>query len=103
MATYRKALSIDDLPPGSMKTVRLGEKAIALANVDGEIFAIDDTCSHAQCSLGSEGFMDGNVVTCGCHGAQFDVTSGKVMSLPAVVDVASYPVQVEGQDILIAL
>lgn len=103
MATYTKALNIDDLPPGAMKTVRIGEKAIALANVDGEFFAIDDTCSHAQCSLGSEGFIDGNVVTCGCHGAQFDVTSGKVMSLPAVVDVASYSVQVEGQDILIAL
>ncbi len=103
MANFVKALGIRDVPPGSMKTVRVGGKAIALANVDGEVFAIDDTCSHAQCSLGSEGFIDGNVVTCGCHGATFDVTSGKVMSMPAVTDVAKYAVKVEDNDILIAI
>lgn len=103
MANFIKALGMHDVPPGSMKTVHVGGKTIALANVDGKIFAIDDTCSHAQCSLGSEGFIDGNVVTCGCHGGQFDVTNGKVMSMPAVVDVASYPVKIEGQDVRVAL
>lgn len=101
MATYIKALGIHEVPPGSMRTVRVGGKTIALANVDGEVFAIDDTCSHAQCSLGSEGFMEGHVVTCGCHGAQFDVTNGKVMSMPAVVDVVSYQIKIEGSDVLI--
>lgn len=103
MATFIKALEVHDVPPGSMKTVRIGGKIIAFANVDGEIFAIDDTCSHAQCSLGSEGFIDGNVVTCGCHGATFDVTSGKVMSLPAITDVASYPVKINGEDVLVEI
>jgi len=103
MASYIKVLSVSDLPSGSMKTVMAGGKKIALANMDGEFFAIDDTCSHEQCSLGSEGFLDGNIVTCGCHGAQFDMTSGKVMSLPAVTDVASYPVKREGGDILVEI
>ncbi|MEK7543406.1 MAG: non-heme iron oxygenase ferredoxin subunit [Patescibacteria group bacterium] len=103
MADFIKALSVNDIPSGSMKTVMVGGKPIAVAHVDGEFFAIDDTCSHAQCSLGSEGFIDGSVVTCGCHGAQFDVTNGKVMSLPAVVDVKSYSVKVEENDILIAI
>lgn len=103
MGNYVKAISASDLPSGSMKTVMVGGKKIALANVDGEFFAIDDACSHAQCSLGEEGFLDGNVLTCGCHGAQFDVTSGKVMSLPAVTDVASYPVKIKGRDLLVEI
>ncbi len=103
MATFTKALGVSDLPPGSMKTVVVGGNKLAIANVDGDFFAIDDTCSHAQCSLGTEGFIDDNVVTCGCHGATFDVTSGKVMSLPAITDVASYPIKIVGGDILVKI
>ncbi len=103
MGDYVKACLITDLPSGGMKTVIVGGKKVAIANIDGEFFAIDDTCSHAQCSFGSEGFIDGSVVTCGCHGAQFDVTSGKVMSLPAVTDVASYPIKINGEDILVEI
>lgn len=95
MENYVKALAVSDLSSGSMKTVTVSGKKIAVANVDGEFFAIDDTCSHEQCSLGSEGFLDGNAVTCGCHGAQFDVTNGNVMSLPASTDIASYKIKVE--------
>lgn len=101
MGDYIKACSITDLPSGSMKTLTAGGKKIAIANVDGAFFAIDDTCSHAQCSLGQEGFLDGNIVTCGCHGATFDVTNGKVMSLPAVTDVASYNIKTDGGDVLV--
>ena len=98
---FTKALCIEDLPSGMKKTVVLGGKKIALANIDDEFFAIDDTCSHEQCSLGTDGFLDGNVVTCGCHGAQFDMTSGKVLSLPAPTDVSSYTVKVENGDVFI--
>ncbi len=103
MGNFVKALSVNNLPSGSMKTVVVGGRKLAIANVDGEFFAIEDTCSHEQCSLGSEGFLDGNVVTCGCHGAQFDVTSGKVLSLPVPTDVVSYPVKVEGNDVFIKI
>ncbi|HUD20266.1 MAG TPA: non-heme iron oxygenase ferredoxin subunit [Patescibacteria group bacterium] len=98
---FTKALNVRDLPSGMKKTVVLGGKKIALANIDDEFFAIDDTCSHEQCSLGTDGFLDGNVVTCGCHGAQFDMTSGKVLSLPAPTDVASYKVKVENGEVFI--
>lgn len=101
MAKYIKAFSMSDIPSGSMRTVMVGGKKIAVCHVDGEFFAIDDTCSHARCSLGEEGFLDGNIVTCGCHGARFDVQSGKVISLPAVTDVASYAVKLEGGDVLV--
>ena len=103
MDDYIKAVTVSTIPPGSMKTVVLSGRKLSIANVDGEFFAIDDTCSHAQCSLGTEGFIDGTVVTCGCHGATFEVTNGKVMSLPAVTDVASYPVKIDGGDILVKI
>lgn len=101
MADFVKAVPVQNIPSGSMRTVVVNGKKIALANVDGEFFAIDDTCSHEQCSLGSEGLLDGNVVTCGCHGAQFDVTNGKVMSLPAPTDVTSYEVKIENGDVYV--
>ncbi len=101
MDDYIKAVSVSDIPSGSMKTVILSGKKLSIANVDGEFFAIDDACSHAQCSLGTEGFIDGTVVTCGCHGATFDVRSGKVMSLPATTDVATYQTKVDGKDVFV--
>ena len=103
MAEFIKLATVDDIPLDTMKTIRIAGKRIALAHVEGEFFAIDDTCSHANCSLGSQGFLDGTAVICGCHGAQFDVTTGDVLSLPATSPVASYEVKIEGNDILIAL
>lgn len=101
--TLVKAVKTSEIESGTMKTVRVQGKTIAVANVDGEFFAIDDTCSHEHCSLGTEGFLDGTTVTCGCHGANFDVTTGKVLALPAPTDIASYNVKVEGDDIFIDL
>lgn len=103
MSNFTKVLKVIDLPTGTMKTVMAFGKPIALANVDGEYFAVDDICTHEHCSLGGEGFLDGNVITCGCHGAQFDVTSGKVMALPAVSDLTSRQAKVEGEDILVGV
>ncbi|MBI4062516.1 non-heme iron oxygenase ferredoxin subunit [Candidatus Gottesmanbacteria bacterium] len=100
---FVKAASIKEIAPGSMKTVRVGGKPIALANVDGQFFAVSDTCTHEQCSLGTEGFLDGSIITCGCHGSQFEVTTGKVLSLPAPTNVASHEVKVEGDDVLVKI
>lgn len=101
MAEFIKAAKAADVPVGSMKTVIVNGKSITLANIDGTFFAIGDTCTHHQCSLGTEGFLEGSTVTCGCHGAQFDVKTGKVLALPAPTDEPSYPVKVVGEDILI--
>lgn len=103
MANFLKAATTKELTEGKMKTVFVGGKRITLANVAGEYFAIDDACTHAQCSLGSEGVLEGNVITCGCHGAQFDVTTGKVLAMPATSDEASYEVKIEGEDIYVGV
>lgn len=101
MSQSINVLTVSELPSGSMKTVTALGKRIAIANVGGQYFAVDDTCTHAQCSLGSEGFLDGSMVTCGCHGAQFDVASGKVMALPATTDLPVYEVTVEGDALMV--
>ncbi len=103
MADFVKVGRVGDVSSGSIKTFAAKGKSIAVSLVGGEYFAIDDVCSHAQCSLGNEGFMEGNEVICGCHGSKFDVTTGKVLSLPDTVDVVTYQVKVEGDDILVAV
>lgn len=100
MSDFQKIASKNEIENGSMKTFEVNGKKVAIANMDGQFFAIDDTCSHAQCSLG-EGFLDEQTVICPCHGSTFDVSNGKVLSLPATQNVGSYPVKVEGDDILV--
>lgn len=68
---------------------------IAIANVAGTFYAFDDTCTHLQCSL-ADGELEGTVVTCPCHGSQFDVTTGDVLEGPAKEPVRSYGVRVDG-------
>ncbi len=103
MAGFRRVISVADLGSGQIKTVEVSGKRVALANVNGQFFAIDDACTHAECSLGTEGFLDGSIVTCGCHGSTFDVKSGRVLSLPAPTDVSSYETKVENGDVYIKL
>lgn len=103
MAYFTKVAKVTDISPGQIKTVAVNGKMVALANVDGEFFAMSDICTHAQCSLGSEGFLDGGVVVCGCHGSQFDSKTGKVRSLPATQDLQTYPLKIDGNDVLIQL
>lgn len=103
MEGYVKIANVQDIPQNTKKTIFGAGKKFAIANVAGNFFAIDDTCTHEQCSLGSEGFLDGNVLVCGCHGATFDVTTGQVLSLPATADLASYELKVENGELFIKI
>jgi nitrite reductase/ring-hydroxylating ferredoxin subunit len=97
-----KVAALEDVPPGEGFLVEVGDVPIALWNVEGTIYATDDTCSHEEASL-SEGDLWGEVVECPLHGAQFDVTSGEVLSLPAVFPIKTYPVKVEGDSIYLGM
>ena len=98
MAGFVKVAKTDEISPGHGKLVEAGGKKIALFNVEGAFYAIDDTCTHVGGPL-SEGSLDGKEVTCPWHGAIYDVTSGEVLSPPAPQGVARYDVRVEGSDI----
>jgi nitrite reductase/ring-hydroxylating ferredoxin subunit len=103
MSGFVKVASAADIPPGKQKTVFGGGAKFALANVDGHFFAVADTCTHEECSLGSEGFLDGNTLVCGCHGSIFDVTTGKVITLPAPTDLQRYEVKVENGEVFVKI
>ena len=98
MGEFVKAVRTGDVAPGQGRLVEVGGKKIALFNIDGTFYAIDNTCTHRGGPL-SEGAVEGTEVTCPWHGAVFDVTSGAVMGAPAPRDVARYGVRVAGEDI----
>ncbi len=82
-----------ELPAGQRLFVEIEGKPIVIFNIAGQYFSIADVCSHDDGPVG-EGQIDGYNITCPRHGAQFDIRTGKVMQMPAVVDIPAYPVKV---------
>lgn len=99
---WQKAGVISELPVGEMKQVQIGRRYVALYNVEGTVYATDDICTHADASL-SSGYLEGDVVECPLHQGRFHVPTGKAMGAPVTVDIATFPVKIEGADILVAL
>ena len=83
---------------GTISVHEVGELRIALCNVNGRFYAIDDVCTHDGGSL-DQGELQGQLVECPRHGAKFDVTDGRAVVLPAVLPVKTYAVQVDGDDV----
>lgn len=102
MENFVKVAKIGEIEPGKARRVEITGERIALFNVDGNYYAISDVCTHEEASL-SEGILQGEVVSCPRHGARFNVRTGQVLSLPAILPVATYPVKVEGKDILVSV
>ena len=90
-----------DIKVGDLAAFDVEGVRIAVANAEGRYFAIDDTCTHEQCSLAADGTLEGTVVTCGCHGAQFDVTTGAVLAPPAPQPLKAYPLHIEQGNLVI--
>lgn len=87
--------AIEDLPPGSVKVVHHGDTAIAVFNCDGALYAIEDRCTHDDGTLAEGEFdCDECVVTCPRHGAEFDVRTGRALTLPAYIPVDTFPVEI---------
>ena len=85
-----------------MRVVTCGDRELALSNVNGTLHAIDNVCTHDGGTLG-EGRLRGDRVICPRHGAAFDARTGRVLTLPAVKSVRSYPVTLDGDEVLVDL
>jgi 3-phenylpropionate/trans-cinnamate dioxygenase ferredoxin subunit len=87
---------LDELPPGGMKLVPAGSITVGVYNVDGDLYAIEDRCSHDDGPL-AEGDWDPEerVVVCPRHGSKFDLRTGRPLSLPAFLPVDTFPVRVD--------
>jgi nitrite reductase/ring-hydroxylating ferredoxin subunit len=91
---------VGDLAPGEMKFVAIDRERIVLANVDGQFYALRDMCGHRNAPL-SRGRLDGHIVECPLHFAQFDVRTGKLLDGPVSADVPVYEVRVEGDTVFV--
>ncbi|HKY32918.1 MAG TPA: Rieske 2Fe-2S domain-containing protein [Candidatus Polarisedimenticolia bacterium] len=92
---------ITDLKPGDARVIEAAGKSIALCNLDGTFYALDNTCAHRGGPLG-EGFLDGDKVTCPWHGWQYELATGRCATNPAA-SVARYETRIEGDEVLIVL
>ncbi len=97
---WREVCRVEEVTPGLPRRV-VADAPVALFNVDGEIFATQDTCTHGQSSL-CDGYLDGDVIECAWHMARFSVRTGKALSLPAVKPLRSYPVRIVDGKVFIA-
>jgi 3-phenylpropionate/trans-cinnamate dioxygenase ferredoxin subunit len=87
---------LDEFPPGSVKIVHAGEIAVGVYNLSGDLYAIEDRCSHDNGPLAEGDFdPDDGVAICPRHGARIDIRTGRPLSLPAVLPVETFPVLVE--------
>ncbi len=99
---FLKVAAVGDIKPGKMKCVAVAGRRILLANVAGNFYATDDTCTHEDASL-STGFLKGEWVKCPLHGSRFNVCTGQVLDEPAEHNLRTYAVRVDGDDILLRL
>lgn len=98
MAEFLKVAKTDEIAPGQARLVEVHGERFALFNIDGNFYALDDTCTHSGGPL-SEGAIAGEQVTCPWHGSTFDIRTGEVVGPPAREGVARYSVRVTGTDI----
>jgi nitrite reductase/ring-hydroxylating ferredoxin subunit len=99
---WTRVAGVGEVPPGTARQAAVGGRTLALFNVGGTFYAIDDTCPHRGASL-AEGEVEGAEVTCPWHAARFDLATGAHLSPPAQSGVRAYPVQVVGDDVQVDL
>ena len=89
--------SLEEIPPGERIFIEINQEPVVVFNIAGNLFAIGDICTHDGGTLG-DGAVENHTVTCPRHGARFDITTGKALTLPAVTDAPAYPIRVvDGQ------
>ena len=99
---WTDAYDLEFLVPGEVTAVTVGDKALALYEVDGEVFATDNRCTHGDALL-SDGFLEGTVIECPFHQGRFDVCTGKALCAPLTEDIRVYPVRIEKKRIWVKL
>jgi naphthalene 1,2-dioxygenase system ferredoxin subunit len=96
------AAARSDVPEGDVVCVMVGGKEIALYDVDGEVFATDNLCSHGHARL-SDGFLEGREIECPLHQGRFDVCSGRALCAPLTDNIKTYAVRIENMRVMLKL
>ncbi len=95
-------VSKDDVPEDDVIGFDINAKSIALYQVDGEIFATDNICTHGNARL-CDGFLEGHEIECPLHQGRFDIRNGKAMCAPLTEDIQIYPVKIEGGRVFVEI
>ena len=99
---WTDAYDLEFLVPGDVIAVKVGDKELALYEVDGEVYASDNRCTHGDALL-SDGFLEGTQIECPFHQGRVDVCTGKALCAPLTQDIRVYPVRIENKRILVKL
>ncbi len=102
MPEFVRVASASEVPPGEMKIVEVNDTEVVIANVDGKLVCFSNECTHSQGPLG-EGILEGEVVECPFHAGQFNVTTGEVVGPPPDEPLTTYEVQIDGDDVSVAV
>jgi NAD(P)H-dependent nitrite reductase small subunit len=97
---WQRVAALADLADDAAFAAKLGNRRIALYRLDGRVYALDDVCTHALALL-SQGFIENGAVECPLHGARFDIVTGRCLSPPATVDLRTYAVRIEGDEVFV--
>jgi 3-phenylpropionate/trans-cinnamate dioxygenase ferredoxin component len=102
MTTWQTVAKVGDIPPERVAVFEVGDHEVAVCNVNGQFYAIDDLCTHDGGSL-DQGELDGEEIECPRHGARFDVRSGEATQLPAFEPVETHDVRLEGDTVQVGV
>jgi len=97
---WQRVAALADLADDAAFATTLGNRRIALYRLDGKVYVLDDVCTHALALL-SQGFIEDGAVECPLHGARFDIATGRCLSPPATVDLRTYAVRIEGDEVFV--
>lgn len=102
MTTWQSVARTSDIPPQRVAVFSMGDHDVAVCNVDGQFYAIDDVCTHDGGAL-DQGELEGDQIECPRHGARFDVRTGAATQLPAFEPVETHAVRVEGDTVQVGV
>ena len=100
--TWIDIASKEDVPEDDVMGIDINTKSIALYQVDGEIFATNNICTHGNARL-CDGFLEGHEIECPLHQGKFDIRNGKAMCAPLSEDIQIYPVKIEGGRVFVEI
>ena len=96
------AAALVDVPEGDVIGVQVGGKDIALYEVEGEVFATDNICTHGHARM-SDGFLEGHEIECPLHQGKFDVCTGQALCAPLTENIKTYAVRIENMRVMLKL
>ena len=99
---FHSVAKTEEVTEDEPQAVSIGRMDIGIYKLDGEFYAIDDICTHAYACM-TDGYIDDGQIECPLHGALFDIKTGKALTAPATIDLRSYEVKVDGDQIMVGV